>query len=211
MGHRSTTALPVLALVVLAPMLGGCALLLATSVGGTSGGAPSPVVVLASPVVMASPVNAPPPARSPGAPPSPDKLAALLGPDDFTAVGVVGAGMPTVNGESGSAYVVYAGNSSAGGGIEVDVFVLDTPEDAAAMVYDPGLFALDDATKQRMGADRATFIGATATNDGTSTYDTIWVQQGRLVADIGIPTTATSRDQLLALGKLVLDRSTAYQ
>ena len=70
---------------------------------------------------------------------------------------------------------------------------------------------MDAAAKQQMGAERATFMAPTATNDGTSTYDTIWVQKGRLVADIGIPTTATSRDQLMALAKLVLDRSTAYQ
>ena len=213
MGHRSTAALPILVLLLFAPLLGGCALLFATSVSGTSSGAPSPVVAMASAVAMASPVSAPTstPPGSPTALPTPEQLAPLLGPDDFTSVGVAGAGTPTFKGEPGSALVVYKGPSSGGGGIEMDVFIAATPADAAAMVFDPGMHALDAASKQAIGADRAIFIGDAATNEGTSTYDTIWIQKGRLVADIGIPTTPTSRDQLVALAKLVLDRSADYE
>jgi hypothetical protein len=214
MGRRSTPVFPVLALVLLAPSVSGCALLAAYPMGARDGGAPSPMVVATSPItVSASPGSsttseAPP---SVGALPTPEQLSTLLGPDDFTSVGLNGARTPTANGEPGSAYVVYAGVSSGGGGIEMDVFVLDTPEAAAAMVTDPGLFALDAASKLQMGAERATFIDSQATNDGASTYDDIRVQSGRLVAEIGIPTTATSRDQLIALATLVLSRSLAYQ
>jgi hypothetical protein len=222
MGHRSTASQPILALLLLVPTLGGCALLFAGSTGGgvVSETAAPPVAVASPavqtappPVAVASPAvqTAPPAAGSPRALPTVDQLATLLGPDDFTTVGVAGAGTPTSNGEPGSVYAVYAGVSSAGGGIEMDVFVLDTPAAAAAMVVDPGLFALDAVSTQQTGAERATFIGASATNDGTSTYDVIRVQKGRLVAEIGIPTTATSRDQLLALAKLVVDRSAQYQ
>jgi hypothetical protein len=214
MGRRWTPVLPVLVLVLLAPSVSGCALLMASPIGARDGGAPSPVVVAASPMTVGStPGNSttsevPP---SVDALPTPERLATLLGPADFTSVGVTGAGAPTANGEPGSAFVVYAGVSSGGGGIEMDAFVLDTLEAAAAMVTDPGLFALDDASKLQMGAERATFIDSQATNDGTSTYDDIRVQRGRLVVEIGIPTTATSRDQLIVLATLVLSRSTEYQ
>jgi hypothetical protein len=178
---------------------------------------PSPQEEAASPAPIttgseASPVAASPVAVSPGALPTSDQLAALLGPDDFTAAGVPGAAAPSVNpGDPGSAYIVYAGPSSAGGGIELDVFVYETLEDAASLVFDPGIFALDEASKQTLGAERATFMAEQATNDGTGTFDTLWAQKGRLAFALGIPTTDTSRDQLLALGRLVLERSAAYQ
>ena len=91
------------------------------------------------------------------------------------------------------------------------MFVPGSADDAAAMVFDPGLFALDAETKAAIGAERATLIDEQATNDGTATYDTLWVQDGRLVAVISIPTSEGSRDQLLGLATLLLARSAAYQ
>ena len=38
-------------------------------------------------------------------------------------------------------------------------------------------------------------------------YAGIAIWKGKLVFDIGIPTTAQSKDQLIALAKLVLDRA----
>jgi hypothetical protein len=108
-------------------------------------------------------------------------------------------------------YAVYAGLSGAAGGLEVDVFVTESAEDAAALVHDPGLWALDASTKATIGAERATLIDAQATNDGTATYDTLWVQHGRLVAAISIPSSEQSRDQLLGLATLLLVRSAPYQ
>src|SRR5215813_14095300 len=57
------------------------------------------------------------------APKSGPALCALT-PADFQAAGVSGASKPTANVEDGgaSAYCVYAGKSSATGGIELDVF-----------------------------------------------------------------------------------------
>ena len=208
MGRRLANALPALALVAMVPLLCGCQLLFHQTVRvGIGVESAAPDVLVPSPESVESPI----PARSPGPPPTVEELAALLGPDDFSAVGVTGAGAPTTNGVDGNAYIVYAGLSAGAGGIELDVSVLDTAEDAAAMVTDPGLFAVDAATKQDMGADLATIIEGNATNDGTGTFDTLRAQKGRLVFDLGIPTTATSRDQLIALAKLVLSRSADYQ
>ncbi|MGD0120986.1 MAG: hypothetical protein ABSC46_00290 [Candidatus Limnocylindrales bacterium] len=53
-------------------------------------------------------------------------LCGLLGPGDFAAVGVTGARTPTKNSDAPTdAYCVYAGVSSATGGIEFDVFIGD--------------------------------------------------------------------------------------
>ena len=71
--------------------------------------------------------------------------------------------------------------------------------------------ALDDTTKQALGAEHATLEQGTPTNDGSSTYDLIWAQNGRVVFDLGIPSSPQSRDQLLALAALVLERSQPYQ
>ena len=108
--------------------------------------------------------------------PTADELAALLCPDDFSAVGLAGAGAPTVNANGGprTVYAVYAGRSAADGGIELDVFISDTPEEAATLVQDPGLYELDAPTKQELGADRATLIADASTNDGTAAYDVLW-------------------------------------
>jgi hypothetical protein len=145
--------------------------------------------------------------------PTPEQLATLLGPDDFSAVGLDGAGPPSYDpaGEPGSVYAVYAGLSGASGGLEVDVFAYQSAEDAAALVDDPGLWALDPDTKSTIGAERASLIDGQPTNDGTATYDTLWVQAGRLVAAISIPTSDQSRDQLLGLATVLLARSAPYQ
>ena len=207
MGRRLNGVGALIALVVMAPALQGCALLLMGGQGSVETAAPAVVSPLPLPSANAAP------SLAPGALPTPDQLASLLGPGDFSAVGIEGAGPPSYDpaGEPGSVYAVYRGLSGAAGGLEVDVFVPGSADDAAAMVFDPGLFALDAETKAAIGAERATLIDEQATNDGTATYDTLWVQDGRLVAVISIPTSEGSRDQLLGLATLLLARSAAYQ
>jgi hypothetical protein len=205
MERRSHGSVLVLTLAALAPALQGCWLLTRSTDMAT---APPPVV---SPVPI--PSVAAQPSSAPGELPTPERLASLLGPGDFEAVGLEGAGPPTFDaaGEPGSVYAVYAGLSGAAGGIEVDVFILPTVEDAAAMVTDPGLFSVDEATKAGMGAERAALIAEQATNDGTGQFDTLWVQKGRLVAAISIPTSERSPDQLVSLATQLLARSAADQ
>jgi hypothetical protein len=207
MGERPRQLTVIVVLCAFAPILGACSLLFQAPRDGQP-----PPIETAGPSVAATPSEATQVPGSPGAPPSAEQLAALLSPDDFAAVGVPGAGIPTVNSSGpGEAYVVYQGLSAGAGGIEMDVFVLPSAGDAAALVPDPGLYALDEAAKRGIGAERATFIGESSTNDGTSTYDAIRAQKGRVVVDIGIPTTETSRDQLIALARLVIERSQPYQ
>jgi hypothetical protein len=144
---------------------------------------------------------------------TPDQLAALLTPDDFAALGVEGAGPPSydASGSPGAVYAVYAGRSGADGGIEVDIFADGRAEDAAALVQEVALFALDPAEKASTGAERANLNTEQPTNDGTSTYDTLWVQKGRLAAAISIPTSGRSHAQLVALATTLLARSAPYR
>lgn len=202
--RAARTSRLILAVVALVPMLAGCELFLLSS--GV------PPIAAPSPRVIAEGSAGPLPPATVGALPDGARLASLLGVDDFAAVGLQGAGTPVINStEPGSAYVVYAGPSAAGGGIELDVFVLSSLDDAAAMVQDPGLFAIDEASKADLGADRAALIAGSTTNDGTATYDVLWGQKGHVVFDIGIPTSPQSHDQLMALGKLVIARSADFQ
>ena len=207
MGRRLHGVGALVALVVMAPTLQGCSLLLMGRQGDVATAAPA---VSAVPLPTAAAAE---PSLAAGALPTPDQLAALLGPGDFSAVGIEGAGPPSYDaaGEPGSVYAVYQGLSGAAGGLEVDVFVSENASDAAALVFDPGMWALDADTKSTMGAERATLIDGQSTNDGTAMYDTLWVQKGRLVAAISIPTSEQSRDQLLGLATLLLARSAAYQ
>lgn len=207
MSRRSPWVLPVmLMLVVVAPALQGCAFMLMRQQGDDT--TPPAPVVSARPTVS----TAPEPSRAPGELPSPSELVVLT-TDDFAAVGVEGATAPTFdpNGSPGAVYAVYAGLSGAAGGIEVDVFVSETEDEAASLVQDPGLYALDAGSKAATGADRATLIAEQSTNDGSSSYDTLWVQKGRLAAAISVPHTETSKDALVRLAALLLTRTAAYQ
>jgi hypothetical protein len=73
----------------------------------------------------------------------------LLRPADFGAVGLSGAGAPSINTSGGDSFcIVYAGVSGAGGGLELDVFLYATAADAAGDFGDVGLYAVDPAQVQ---------------------------------------------------------------
>ena len=132
-------------------------------------------------------------------------LCALLGPGDFAAAGVTGAGTPTKNSDDPSnAYCVYAGRSAGTGGIELDVFVAaDVAESEGT--FDTVVETMNDdsaTTRTDLGdVDAAEYDGAT---EGTFAAIAVW--KGKLVYTIGIPMSDASRDQLLTLAKLVLER-----
>ena len=117
-------------------------------------------------------------------------LADLLGPGDFAAAGVSGAGTPTVNApEPGSVYVVYAGKSGATGGIEFDAYAGDTAA-GAADVFAPMSAPLLDFE----GSGKAAFPDADGAQlrtdnpiDGGGEWAGIAIQKGRLVFLITIP------------------------
>ena len=78
-------------------------------------------------------------------------LADLLGPGDFSAAGVPGAGTPTVNpGDPGSVFVVYAGKSGGTGGIEFDAVLGDTADDMGT-VFGPMSAAVPRLRGRRQG------------------------------------------------------------
>lgn len=141
-------------------------------------------------------------------------LADALGPGDFVAVGLNGADTGSVNNnEAGSVYVVYAGRSSATGGIEFDAFLSATTSDAEATYATVLGGALDAAGMGKKDVPAADDAAMRLDNpiDSGGTYATIAVRKGLLVFDIGIPGNASAEAQLTALALLVLQRTTAVQ
>ena len=129
---------------------------------------------------------------------------ALLAPADFQAAGVPGARPPTVNPDEQGAYCVYAGKSSATGGIEFDVFVTRSAADAKDVYVTmrgetgPGSRVanpLPDADSSEL-----------AKIAGPPACTTITVQKGRLAFSIGLPASARSQEAVVSLAKLVLQR-----
>lgn len=140
-------------------------------------------------------------------------MCAALAPDDFASVGVKGAAKPTANvSDPSGAYCVYAGKSSATGGIEFDVFYPagSTPADIKStidtMLGESGGTIGTGAYKkiQLNGADEA-YLG-TALVSGGPPFASIIVRRGDLAFDIGIPASPQARDQLLKLAAIALKR-----
>jgi hypothetical protein len=130
------------------------------------------------------------------------KLCDLLGPADFTAAGIPGAGTPTVSSDGpGSAYCVYAGTSGATGGIELDVFVGDDAEETYQTVLDESP-ATDPLTIP--GVDAAEVADGTAGQaDG---FATIIVRKGNLVFAMSAPGGPGVSAKLAALAAVVVAR-----
>ncbi len=127
----------------------------------------------------------------------------LLGPGDFLAVGVSGAHTPTKNSDgTADAYCVYAGVSGATGGIEFDIFTGDPVSSYQQIVSNAALIA--DTKGDLPGVDNVGMV-----TSGPGNMAAIGVQKGRLTFDIDIPTGPNARAQLIALAKLVLQRSSA--
>ena len=135
-----------------------------------------------------------------------DDLCKLLGPGDFAAVGVSGTGAPTENNQDNSnVYCVYAGKSAGTGGVEFDAFLAGTKSDSEATFNSVAAPMLDFE-----GVGKAAFPdadGAKLRTDIPDGYAGIAIWKGKLAFDIGIPTTDQAKDQLIALAKLVLQRS----
>ena len=132
-----------------------------------------------------------------------------LAPADFQGVGITNASKPSANVNDGGAsvYCVYAGKSSATGGIELDVFnpagssIADAKETFQTAIAEgtSGLKPIKIA-----GADEAQF--SAATKSGGPVFATIAIRRGTLVFVLGIPTSANAQMQLTKLGALVLER-----
>ena len=128
----------------------------------------------------------------------------LLGSGDFAAVGITGTAAPSKNSDAPTdAYCVYAGTSSGTGGIEFDIFIGDADATYQQIRANAGIF-LDDATADLPGVDAAGTIV-----NGSGGLASIAVKKGQMSFDIGFPSSAGGRDQLLALARVVLARSSA--
>jgi hypothetical protein len=132
-----------------------------------------------------------------------------LTPADFQAVGIATASKPSANVQDGgaSAYCVYAGKSSATGGIELDVFHPAGPSVADAketlkLAISEGASGMKPIAIP--GADEAQW-SATATSGGPA-FATMAVRRGTLVFVVGVPTSKEAQTQLTKLAALVLQR-----
>jgi hypothetical protein len=130
-------------------------------------------------------------------------LCGLLSPADFQSAGVAAAKPPTRNGTGNDAYCVYAGKSSATGGIELDVFVTPDANEAKA-VYAEVRGAPSKAVSIE-GADQAEVSQV----PGPPAFTAITVRKGKLVFGLGIPATTKSQEQVVALARLALQRGSA--
>ena len=134
-----------------------------------------------------------------------EDLCALLSPADFQAAGVPGARAPSKNPDQQGAYCVYAGKSSATGGIEFDVFVTEGSAESQEFFRNMRSLprAADPKSKDIPDADEVEI----AKLPGPPAYTVITVRKGKLVFDIGVPTSAKSHEVVISLARLVLQRS----
>ncbi len=144
----------------------------------------------------------------------PSQYAQVLGTGDFAALGIAGAHTPSVNSTGcapNCAYIVYDKLSAADGGIEFDIFNFDTAADAAADFSAGDLNKLDAASLAALGADDAQLQLAVPGNSPDIKVDQLNVLKGKLWFDLGIPSNANGKSQLLALAALVLARTGPLQ
>ena len=131
----------------------------------------------------------------------PTDLCELLRPDDFAAAGVDGAGEPeaTTDG-TGSSYCVYAGESGATGGIELDVF--PSADEASAKET----FATANA-EGPVGTpvSGGSFAESSFAIDGEVAYLT--VRQGLLVLSLAAPNDINTETGLVTLAQLAVERA----
>jgi len=128
---------------------------------------------------------------------------------DFQAAGVANAGKPTANLQDAGAgaYCVYAGKSSATGGIELDVFYPAgaNPTEVKA-TYETAIGEGSTALKPIKidGADEARWSPSAVS--GGPPFSSIAVRRGSLVFVLGIPANKNAQAQLTKLAGLVLKR-----
>ena len=114
----------------------------------------------------------------------------------------MGASKPTANVQDGgaSAYCVYAGKSSATGGIELDVFYpagANVEEAKATFQTATGEGGLSGKPVKIAGADEA--VWSPNALSGGAPFASIAVRKGTLVFTLGFPTSKYAQAQLTKL------------
>jgi hypothetical protein len=149
-------------------------------------------------------------ARGPAAiPPGSGAAMCALTPADFQAVGIANASKPSANvqDKGAGAYCVYAGKSSATGGIELDVFYPAGSKAAdVKATYETAIGESSSGLKPIAiaGADEARWSPSTVS--GGPPFATIAVRRGSLVFVLGVPAGANAQAQLTKLARTLLDR-----
>lgn len=144
-------------------------------------------------------------------------LCELLGPGDFTAVGVTDATGPTENQTDPlNTYCVYRGTSSATGGIEFDVSISDTVADAKGVFdgyFDEVQTSSDFSNINLTGADQGLMSLPNAQTSADPALIAILAGKLTYAIGIGIPfadaLNQKAADKLIQLATLVLQRGGA--
>jgi hypothetical protein len=147
-----------------------------------------------------------PTAPASGGLPSASELCALLTPLDWSQFQFSNATQPQVNGDPGSAYCVYAGQSGSTGGLELDSFIDASVADAQGTFNTIAGEMIGAQTVDLPGADEALM---SPNVDGT--FGAIVARAGRFTYTISLPTSEGARVQLETLAGLVLSRAQSYR
>ena len=180
MPHARTDVLRLVVAATLAGLLGACA-------GAATDGGDASITPTEPPVASSSGVST--------------DLCELLRPEDFAGAGIDGAGEPeaTTDG-TGSSYCVYAGESGATGGIELDVFP-SADEASAKETFATATGEGPAGTPLSGGAfDESSFA-----IDGEVAYLT--VRQGLLVLSLAAPNDVNTETGLVMLAQLAVERA----
>lgn len=174
------------------------------------------VVLIAVPLLVAAcggAARTPSPAASglfsPGVVPTAEQLCQLLTPADWTAAGLAGAAAPEIDDDgagTGSAYCTYGGLSGATGGLELDVFVGPTVDDARITYAQIRESIPSPSAPNLSGVDEAVINANIEPGFGA-----ILVRAGKLVVTITLPTSEATADQLTSLTNLVLSRALSLE
>ena len=170
-----------------------------------------PFVLAACSVGMGTAATPTPPPGlfSPGVVPTAHQLCQLLTPADWTAAGLTGARAPSIDDDgpgTGSAYCTYGSNSGATGGLELDVFVGATVDDASYTYATINESIPTPAVPNLSGVDQA------AINPNMEPgYGAIVARAGRLVVTVSLPTSNSAATQLTSLTALVQGRAAALE
>lgn len=174
----------VVAVVALVAVLAGC--------GGTPTGTTTPTVAPSAPATT-GPESSGPVAIT--------DLCTLLTAEDFARFGVDGAGEPVATTDgTGSTYCVFAGESGATGGIELDLF--PNPDESTA--HDTFITATGEAAAGRPATGGA-FDESSFAIDNEVAF--LVVRQGPLVIALSAPNDINTEQGLVSLAQLVLERA----
>ena len=146
---------------------------------------------------------------SPGAVPTMEQLCALLTPDDWTAAGLADAGPPQMDDDgpgTGSAYCIYNGMSGEAGGLELDVFVSTTVDDAMT-TFAEFAQSLPPSNAPNMSGIDDGLINANIEPG----FAAILVRAGKVVLTITLPTSGAAESQLISLASLAMGRARSLQ